>query len=342
MSAIDDEFDVAIIGGGPSGMAVAIDCQKHGLSHVILEKGTLVDGIRRFPTNMVFFTTPELLEIGDLPLVCHREKPSRFEALKYYRRVAEHFDLNVRPHTRVLEVDNEGGVFHVTSRFERDMDGATPNRVRARALVIAIGYYDNPNRLDIPGDDLEKVSHYYTEAHLYYGQKVAVIGAGNSAAETTLDLFRSGVDVTLVHRQADVSTHIKYWVRPDIQNRIARKEITAYMETELVSIQPLSLTLRDKSSREFEIANDAVLAMIGYQPDYRFLEAAGIEIDHSTGKPRVDERTYETNVPGLYLAGGVVAGRATNKIFIENGRFHGEKIVREIARKRGKRAEARI
>lgn len=330
----DIEVDVAIVGGGPSGMAVGIDCQRRGLSYVIVEKGTLVDGIRRFPTNMVFFTTPELLEIGGLPLVSHREKPSRFEALKYYRRVAEHFDLKVHSHTRVTRVSKQGNTFHVDSQFERDMGGAAPGQIRASDLVLAVGYYDNPNHLDIPGEELDKVSHYYTEAHAYYGQKVAVIGAGNSAAETALDLYRAGVDVTLIHRRADVSTHIKYWVRPDIKNRIDRKEITAFMEAEVVAIQPLSLTLRDKHGRQLEIENDAVLAMVGYQPDYRFLEAAGVEIDRATGKPNVDEQTYETNVPGLYLAGGVVAGRATNKIFIENGRFHGEKIVRHIAAKR--------
>ncbi len=321
--------EVAIIGGGPSGLATAIECQRHDLSYVLLEKGSLVDGIRRFPVNMVFFTTPELLEIGDLPLVTHREKPLRFEALKYYRKVAEHYRLETRLYEKVDRVRRVDDGFELETSFQRDRVGE-PEPVSARNLVLAMGYYDHPNVLGISGEELDKVSHYYTEAHPYFGLDVAVIGGANSAAETALDLFRSGVKVTLIHRGAELSTHIKYWVRPDILNRIDRGEVTAYLETAVEEILPDRLRLKKGSGERVEIGNDAVLAMTGYRPHYRFLESLGIEIDEESGKPRVDPETCQSNAPGIYLAGGIVAGRMTNKIFIENGRFHGEKIIRHI------------
>jgi thioredoxin reductase (NADPH) len=322
------DFDVAIIGGGPSGLATAIECSRHGLSHIIVEKGSLVDAIRRFPVNMVFFTTPDLLEIGEIPLVCAREKPTRLEALKYYRLVTEHFRLKTKLYERVEEVRSSNGHFVLKSSYQRGQVGTT-EPITARRLVVATGYYDNPNLLGIPGEDLPKVSHYFTEPHPYYGLKTAVIGGANSAAETALELYRSGVDVTLIHRNKELSTHIKYWVRPDILNRLERKEIPAYLETEVEAILPDKLRLKSKGKR-FEIANDAVLALTGYQPDYAFLESMGIHIDRESGKPETDPETWETNVSGIYLAGGIVAGRQTNQIFIENGRFHGQKIVKHM------------
>jgi thioredoxin reductase (NADPH) len=322
-------LDVAIVGGGPAGLATAIECGKAGLSHVVLEKGALVDGIRRFPVNMVFFTTPELLEIGELPLTCSGEKPTRLESLKYYRRVAAHYRIPLRLYERVLAVNRVDGCFELLTAYERVVPG-TPEPVRARRVVVACGYYDNPNLLGVPGEDLPKVSHYFTETHPYFGLEVAVIGGANSAAECALELFRSGVSVTLIHRKDALSTHIKYWVRPDILNRIEREEVKAYLGTEVVAIHPEKLLLRNKTGETFEIANDAVLALTGYQPDYRFLASMGIEIHAASGKPRVDPETCETNVPGIYLAGGVVAGRETNRIFIENGRFHGKKIVAHL------------
>ncbi len=324
-------LDVAIVGGGPSGLATAIECGRKGLSHVVVEKGSLVDAIRRFPTNMIFFTTPELLEIGDLPLTTSWDKPSRFEALKYYRRVAEFYRIPLRLYERVREVRKENGHFSLRTSYERGQTGE-PETIVAKQVVVATGYYDNPNALGVPGEQLPKVSHYFSEPHPYYGLKVAVVGGANSAAECALDLFRSGVDVTLVHRGKALSTHIKYWVRPDILNRIQRNEVTAHLETEVEEILPDRLRLRKKDGERFEIANDAVLALIGYQPDYRFLESMGIAIDPRSGKPDLDPETCETNVAGIYLAGGIVAGRETNKIFIENGRFHGKKIVDHLAR----------
>jgi thioredoxin reductase (NADPH) len=323
-------LDVAIIGGGPAGLATAIECGRKGLSHVVLEKGSLVDAIRRFPVNMVFFTTPELLEIGEIPLTCAAEKPTRIESLKYYRRVAAHYRIPLRLYERVRAVTGAKGDFELETSYERGQEG-TPEPVRARNLVVACGYYDNPNTLGVPGEDLPKVSHYFTETHPYFGLEVAVIGGANSAAECALELFRAGVSVTLVHRGRALSTHIKYWVRPDILNRIERGEIKAFLETEVVAIRPGRLELRRKTGESFEIPNDAVLALTGYHPDYDFLSSMGIRIDPETGKPELNPDTCETNVPGIYLAGGIVAGRETNKIFIENGRFHGKKIVERLA-----------
>jgi thioredoxin reductase (NADPH) len=324
-------FDVAIVGGGPAGLACAIECGKRGLSHVVVEKGALVDSIRRFPVNMVFFTTPDLLEIGELPLTTPNEKPSRIEALKYYRRVAQHYDVPLRLYQRVERIARVNGDFELESRFTRGLPGA-PDTIRAGKVVVATGYYDNPNLLGVPGEDLPRVSHYYTEAHPYFGLRVAVLGGANSAAECALELFRSGVRVGLIHRGRELSTHIKYWVRPDIQNRIERREIEAHFETEVEAILPDRLRLRKKDGVRFEIENDAVLAMTGYHPDYRFLESMGIRIDATSGKPETDPETCETNVPGLYLAGGIVSGRETNRIFIENGRFHGKAIAEHLTR----------
>lgn len=326
------DTDVAIIGGGPSGLATAIECARAGLSHVVIEKGSLVDAIRRFPMNMVFFTTPDLLEIGELPLVCAREKPTRLEALKYYRRVTEYYRLKVKLYERVDAVRAVNGHFQIRSSFQRGQVG-TPEPLTAKKLVVATGYYDNPNYLGIPGENLPKVSHYYSEAHPYYGLDVAVIGGANSAAETVLDLYRSGVKVRLIHRGSDLSTHIKYWVRPDIKNRIERGEVEAHLETRVVEILPDRLELERRGGARFEIPNDAVLALTGYHPDYAFLEAMGIDIDAETGKPQTDPETSETNVSGIYLAGGIVAGRETNRIFIENGRFHGQKIIKHMTGK---------
>ena len=323
------DVDVAIIGGGPSGLAAAIECTKKGLSYVVVEKGSLVDAIRRFPMNMVFFTTPDLLEIGELPLVCAREKPSRHEALKYYRRASEYYRLQVRLYEKIEAVRSVNSHFELESSYQRGQVGS-PASMTARKLVVATGYYDNPNFLGIPGEQLPKVSHYYTEAHPYYGLDVAVIGGANSAAETALDLYRSRVKVRLIHRSSDLSTHIKYWVRPDIKNRIARGEIEAHLETQVVEIRQGELVLENKGGERLTVPNDAVLALTGYQPDYTFLESMGIAIDPDTGKPETDPETCETNVSGIYLAGGIVAGRQTNKIFIENGRFHGQKIIKHL------------
>lgn len=325
----DPVLDVAIVGGGPSGLAAAIECQRAGLRYEVIEKGGLVDAIRRFPINMVFFTTPELLEIGGLPLVCHREKPSRYEALVYYRKVAQHYDLHPRLFTRVTRIERNPDSF--TLRLKSERPGIPdPGPVRARNVILAIGYYDNPNRLDVPGAELDKVSYRYVETHPYFGSRVAVVGGGNSAAEAALELFRAGVEVTLIHRGETLSSHLKYWVRPDIENRLARREITGWLGSTVEEIRMDSLTLRDCEGATREIPNDFVLALLGYRPNYTFLKSLGVRSEGPDGRPVTDPETFATEVPGLYLAGGVVAGRRTNMVFIENGRFHGEAIVRHI------------
>ena len=323
------DLDVAIIGAGPAGLAASIECQRENLSHVVIDKGAIVESLRKFPINMVYFTTPDLLEIGELPLVSSREKPTRLEALKYYRKVAEHYQLPLNLYEKVDSVERHNGLFQLHTTLQARHPGETRS-YRARKLVVATGYYDNPNWLGVPGEDLPKVSHYYYEAHPYYQRTVAVIGGANSAAETALDLYRSGVDVTLIHWHAELSSHIKYWVRPDIDNRIERGEIRAYFNTRVEEILPDKLRLKGPDGR-FELDNDFVLALIGYHPDYRFLESLGVEIEPEKGRPVHDPETFESNVPGLYVAGGMVSGRETNKIFIENGRFHGAKIVRHLA-----------
>jgi thioredoxin reductase (NADPH) len=322
--------DVLIVGAGPSGLATAIAAKQRGLDYVVVEKGILVNSIFNFPTHMVFFTTPELLEIGGLPLVTPYDKPMRLEALRYYRRVVDTYQLQIAFHEEVTAIEREeqggGTVFAVTTETPR---GA--KRVReARAVVLAIGYYDLPNYLGVPGEDLPHVSHYYTDAHPYYRQRVVVVGGKNSAAEAALELFRGGAHVTLVHRHATLGDSIKYWVRPDIENRIKEGSIQARFETTVCEITPTAVVVQHRGQRE-EIAADGVFLLTGYHPDAKLMAAAGIHVDPETLAPALNQDTFETNVPNLFLAGGCVAGRATGNIFIENGRFHGEKIITELA-----------
>ena len=330
--------DVLIVGAGPSGLATAIAAKQRGLDYVIVEKGILVNSIFKFPTHMVFFTTPELLEIGGLPLVTPYDKPMRLEALRYYRRVVDTYQLQVSFHEEVVSIEreDEGGmtVFAVTTQTNRGV-----KRVRlARAVVLAIGYYDLPNYLGIPGEDLPHVSHYYTDAHPYDRQRVVVVGGKNSAAEAALELFRGGAHVTLVHRHATLGDSIKYWVRPDIDNRIKEGSIQARFETTVCEIRPTEVVVQRNPSassgqeavRE-EIPADGVFLLTGYHPDAELMTKAGIVCDPETLAPAMNPETFESNIPNLFLAGGCIAGKATGNIFIENGRFHGEKIVAELA-----------
>ena len=330
--------DVLIVGAGPSGLATASAAKQRGLDDVVVEKGILVNSIFNFPTHMMFFTTPELLEIGGLPLVTPYDKPMRLEALRYYRRVVDAYQLQISFHEEVVSIEreDEGGmtVFAVTTQTNRGV-----KRVRlARAVVLAIGYYDLPNYLRIPGEDLPHVSHYYTDAHPYYRQRVVVVGGKNSAAEAALELFRGGAHVTLVHRHATLGDSIKYWVRPDIDNRIKEGSIQARFETTVCEIRPTEVVVERNPSagsgqvavRE-EIPADGVFLLTGYHPDAELMTKAGIVCDPETLAPAMNPDTYESNVPNLFLAGGCIAGKATGNIFIENGRFHGEKIVAELA-----------
>ena len=330
MIETDRVLDAVVVGAGPTGLACAIELERLGLDYVVIEKGCVVNSLFSFPTQMIYFTTPELLEIGNLPLICEREKPSRLEALKYYRRVVDTYKLRVNQYEKVLRISGTDGDFSVRTKVEAT---GLERTYRTRKVAITTGCYDNPNYLGIPGENLPKVAHYYSEAHPFYERNVAIIGAGNSAADAALELFRGGARVTLIHRRPDLSRSLKYWVAPDISNRIKNGEITALFNTVVTAIEPAILRTQNiQTGEESEIANDFVFALTGYQPDYEMLRSLGIELDPSTMKPAVNPETFESNVRGIYLAGVVLAGSETNKIFIENGRFHGKHLVSALRR----------
>jgi thioredoxin reductase (NADPH) len=318
--------DLIVVGAGPAGLATAIAAARAGLDYLVIEKGALVESIFRFPRNMVFFTTPELLEIGGLPFVTPYEKPTRIEALRYYRRVADTYALALALDERVLGIETGRAGFEVATE---------QGRHRARAVAVAIGYYDQPNRLDVPGEDLPHVFHYYNEAHPFYRRRVVVVGGKNSAAIAALELHRTGASVTLVHRRAALSDSIKYWIKPDIENRIREGSIAARFDTRVVAIRPGAVVVEQGGTTE-EVAADAVFLLTGYHPDPELLRGAGVRVDPESYVPEHDPETFETNVPGLYLAGAVVTGKNTNRIFIENGRFHGEAIVAHLATRLGR------
>lgn len=316
-----EQLDLIIVGAGPSGLACAIEARKRGLRFWVLEKGCVVDSIYRYPTNMTFFTTGDLLEIGDVPMIVSADKPKRLDGLKYYRRVVEHYDLPVRDYERVLSVTGRKGEFKVCTRDRLAQD----HEYSCDRVILATGYYDNPNLLDIPGEHLGKVSHYYSEPHPYFGKKVAIIGGNNSAAESALELYRGGAEVTIIHRGEAMGKAIKYWVLPDVNNRIERGEIRAFFSSRVVEIHPRDIRVATPEGEE-TIENDFVLAMTGYHPDSDFLRQMGVHTSPEDYIPQHDPETLETNVEGIYLAGSIVAGKMTNRIFIENGRFHGSQI----------------
>ncbi len=288
----------------------------------------MVNSIYHYPTNMTFFTTPELLEIGNLPMTSLNDKPNRIEALKYYRRVADHFRLDIRQYQKVNRISGQNNAFQVLTT---DRVGCA-HTYQARKIVLATGYYDVPNLLNVPGEDLEKVLHYYKEAHPYYNHDVAVIGAKNSAAIAALELWWTGARVTLIHRGAGISDKVKYWIKPNIENRIKNGEIPGYFHSRVVEILPESIRVATPEG-EVSLRNDFVFALIGYRPDLEFLNATGITIEPETQRPRTNPETLESEREGIYLAGVIVAGMHTNEIFIENGRFHGQLIAEDIARK---------
>jgi len=323
-------FDVVIVGAGPAGLAAAIAASRRGLSYVVVEKGALVNSLLHYPTDMVFFTTPELLEIGGYPFVSPHEKPTRQEALRYYRRITDAGGINLALGETVSAITrHESGTFTVMS----EGDGAQRQR-SAVALIMATGAYDVPNMLGVPGEDLPHVSHYYREPHAHYRRRVVVVGGKNSAAEAALDLFRAGSRVLLVHRGAALGESIKYWVKPDIENRIAEGSIAARFLTRVTAITPTEVQLLGPEGVVHEPA-EAVLLLTGYRADTTLLRSAGAQIDEQAGAPVHDPDTFETTVPGLYVIGACVAGRQSGRIFIENGRLHGEVAVRTIASRLG-------
>jgi thioredoxin reductase (NADPH) len=321
-----ETFDAVIVGAGPTGLACGIELKRRGLRAVLIDKGCVVNSLYHYPNNMVFFTTPELLEIGDIPMTSLNDKPVRAEALKYYRRVAAHYDLDVRQYQRVERVAGEDGAF-VT--HAEDAHGCRHQYVSKKA-ILSTGYYDVPNLLNVPGEDLPKVVHYYKEAHPYYNQDVLVVGARNSAAIAALELWWTGARVTLVVRSSEIAPQVKYWIKPNIENRVKNGEIPAYFNSRVVEIRERSVRIATLDG-EKELKNDFVFAMTGYRPDTGFLEAHGIRFDPNTHRPYTHPDTLESDRKGMFLAGVLVAGMHTNEIFIENGRFHGKIIAEAIA-----------
>jgi thioredoxin reductase (NADPH) len=322
---------VLIVGGGPAGLAAAIAAKGRGLSYVVLERAALVNSLLHYPADMVFFTTPELMEIGGMPFTSPHEKPTRQEALRYYRRVTDAYGLEIALAEPVTGLARRGDRFVVTSQ-----PAHAPERQReARAVVIATGAYDLPNLLHVPGEDLPHVSHYHRETHPHYRRRVVIVGGKNSAAEAALEIHRAGAaSVLLVHRGPALGDSIKYWVKPDIENRIAEGSIKTRFNTRVVEITRDEVVLTDGGGSWREPA-DAVLLLTGYRSDTTLLRQAGAAIDEAIGAPVHDASSYETTVPNLYVIGAFVAGRQSGRIFIENGRFHGEVVISEIAARQG-------
>ncbi|MEO0897710.1 MAG: YpdA family putative bacillithiol disulfide reductase [Bacteroidota bacterium] len=318
-------YDVLIIGGGPIGLACGIEAKKRGLSHIIIEKGTLVNSIYHYPIHMTFFSTSAKLEMGEVPFMSLNAKPNRQEALEYFRRVKAHWDLNVNTYEKVERVEKKEGSFQVYS---------DKGEYACQKLVVATGFYDIPNMLGVKGEDLPKVNHYFKEAHPYIDQETLVIGARNSAVDAALEIWRKGGKVTMVVRKEEIHEKVKYWVRPDIVNRIKEGSIKAYFESEVLEIRDKEVVLRTPEGEKV-IPNDFVLAMTGFQPDYHFLKHLGLETDHSEKEiPLFDGETHKSSVEGIYLAGTVCGGRQTNKWFIENSIEHAGKIMADIAGKK--------
>jgi thioredoxin reductase (NADPH) len=326
--AQDGIFDLLVVGAGPTGLACAIEAQKTGLRVVVVDKGCICNSLFHYPAHMTFFTTPELLEIGDIPFPSPNPKPSRNEALQYYRLVAAYYKLDVRQYHCVDRVTGSDGAFtvHTVDRYDR------PSSLKARKLALSTGYYDLPNYMHIPGENLSKVHHYYNDPHPFFEMDVVVIGGKNSAAIAALELWRSGARVTLVYRGPGVQPHVKYWIKPDIENRIKNGEVKALFNSRVVEITPDTVIAETPEGRQ-TLKNDFVFAMTGYHPDFDFLERLGVRFEGPDRLPVCDAETLESNVPGIYLAGVIVAGSRTNEIFIENGRFHGRQIARALASK---------
>jgi thioredoxin reductase (NADPH) len=318
---MQDILDLVIIGGGPIGLACALEARSKGLSYVILEKGCLVNSLYNYPVNMTFFSTSERLEIGGVPFVSNNAKPTRSESLEYYRRVAVSYELKINLFEEVLTITREGVSFVITT---------TKNRYNARHIIIATGFYDIPYLLNVPGENLRKVTHYYKDPHYYAFEKVLVVGASNSAVDAALETWRKGAEVTMVIRQSEIGRRVKYWVKPDIENRIQEGSIKAYFNATLGAVREKEVDINTPVGI-VTIANDWVIAMTGYQPDLTFLEKTGIGLSaDEVKKPTYDEETHETNVKGIYLAGVICGGMNTHRLFIENSREHANRIVAHI------------
>ncbi len=314
------KLDVVIVGGGPIGIACALECKKKNLNYVVLEKGALCNSLYNYPLNMTFFSTSEKLEIDNIPFISHQAKPNRNEALEYYRRVATSNNLRIHLFEKVTTVKKEGELFYIQSNKDQYI---------ASNLIICTGFYDIPKLLNVPGEELPKVSHYFKEAHPYVMKKTMVVGASNSAVDAALEIWRKGGDVTMIVRGPQIGERVKYWVRPDIDNRIKEGSIKALFNTEITSIKEQQVTLKTPGGL-LELENDFVLALTGYLPNFKFLESLGVELKGEKNVPNYNENTMESNVKGLYLAGVVCGGTETHKWFIENSRIHAKIITNAI------------
>ena len=318
---LENLYDVIIIGAGPIGLACGIEAKKAGLKYLIIEKGCLVNSLYHYPLNMTFFSTSERLEIGDVPFISHGPKPNRAESLEYYRRVCSTWNLTVRLYEKVEAVVSENGTHNVAT---------TKGNYNAKAIILSLGFYDLPYLLNVPGEDLPKVKHYYDEPHPYFGQNIIVVGAANSAVDVALETYRKGANVTMVIREPSILETVKYWVKPDIENRIMEGSIKAYFNSDVLEVKPLSVTIKTPAGTK-EIENDFVLAMTGYQPPFEFMESCGVKFqDDEFHTPVYNEKTMETNVKNLFLAGVVCGGLKTNKWFIENSRVHAAMIMEHL------------
>ena len=318
-------YDVLVVGAGPCGLACGIEAQKNGLSYAVLDKGSITESVRRYPVEMTFFSSADNIAIGDVPFTSLNLRPSRFEALKYYRKVVEHYDLNVHTFTQVEDVRKEDGLFKLyTSKGE----------YLARKLILAIGYYDIPRSLGIPGEELSHVTHYYDEAYKYTGSKAVVVGGANSAIETALDLYRNGVDVTVVHQFEGFDKTAKYWIVPDIENRVKKNEVDAFFKHSVTGITENEVLIQHVETGEQQrIPADFVFLMVGYHPDAKFLRRVGVKLNGEMLIPEINPETYESNLPGIYMGGSVIGGEETAKVFIENGKLHARPIIADIKAK---------
>ena len=318
-------LDVIIIGAGPIGLACGIEAKKKGLNYLIIDKGTLVNSIYHYPMNMTFFSTSDKLEIGSIPFISHNSKPTRAEALEYYRRVASHWKLNINLYEEVNDIDKQNEFYKISTQ---------KGIYSASNLIIATGFYDRPYFLDIPGEDLPKVKHYYSEPHPYFGMDLVVVGAANSAVDVALETYRKGAkSVTMIIREKEIGLNVKYWVRPDILNRIKEGSIKAYFEAEMELITPNEVCFSDLNG-EHHIKNDFVLAMTGYEPNFEMLENIGVDFHQDEFKtPIYNSKNMESNIKGVYLAGVVCGGYKTNKWFIENSRVHAIQVIESISKK---------
>lgn len=317
-------LDILIIGAGPIGLNCALEAKKNNLSYLIIEKGTIVNSLYNYPLYMRFFSTSEKLEIAEIPFISAAPKPGRQEALEYYQGIARQKNLNINLYEKVLNVSKKEEIFEVET---------SKSKYLAKNVIISTGFYDIPNLMNVPGENLEKVKHYYTEPYPYAKQKIVVVGSSNSSVDAALETYRKGAEVTMIIRHSEISENVKYWVKPDIENRIAEGNIKAHFNSQLIEIKENSVIFKDENGEIQEIENDFVLAMTGYLPDFDFLKNAGIDLQGECFNPVYNRETMESNIPNLYLAGVVCGGKDTHLWFIENSRIHAEMIVQHIITK---------